>query len=98
SFGGAIDASGATGVISSCTFVQNVAYGGGAIVAPASSSALHLGNSIFAGNVAFLAGPNISGLFISDDYNVVDNTAAAGFNPQPHDLLNISPKLGSLED
>jgi hypothetical protein len=45
-----------------------------------------------------VAGPDCSGTFTSNDYNLIENTADCTFTPQANDITGQDPGLGSLQD
>jgi hypothetical protein len=98
-----------TVVTRSCTISGNSAGSGGGIYNdPSNSGAVHIGNTIVAGNTLFGSGsgPDVSGTFASDGYNLIRiaGSASTGFTDGVnHDQIGtamtpINVFLGSLQN
>ena len=79
--------------ITSCTFKRNAAGGGGAAICRL-APAVTLKNTIIA---ASAVGANCSGGAMTSDNNNLDQDATCGL-AGTHDLKNIDPRLGPLQD
>ncbi|HEV7403314.1 MAG TPA: choice-of-anchor Q domain-containing protein [Chthoniobacteraceae bacterium] len=80
-----------------CTITRGSAASGGGI-ANTGTGPLRLLNTIVAGNAATGAGPDLAGEAMSQDFNLVGDTAGATFTAQAHDLTGVDPKLAPLAD
>ena len=88
---------GATLNVIDSTVTANHADGDGGGV-QAGEGQVRLGNTIVAGNTAGGTGPDVSGAFTSDDYNLVGDSSGASYTPGGHDLSGVDPQLGPLQD
>lgn len=98
--GGIFFYEGSSAIIRFCTIYGNTSSAGGGIwVDPTGSSHMTISSSIVAANSA-PDGPDISGMLISDSYNLIGNFAGAkGFadtdRQVPFADLKINPALGN---
>jgi CSLREA domain-containing protein len=90
-----------------CTIAGNIAdnfsaNGGGLLAGPGPRGSVNLKNTVVADNTltggGTPTGPDISGAFISQDYNHIENTSGASFTPGPNDTTGTDPQLGPLQN
>ncbi len=97
--GGVYDDGGATVMLTSATVVQNSAGadGGGLL---GTSGAFAFGNTILANNTAGGSGPDASGTFTSNDFNLIEDTSGYTFagGPTANTITGQDPMLGPLAD
>ena len=92
--------SGATATLLNNTIVNNAASG-----ASSSGGGIKIGSVTFSGKNNVIAnntantGPNISGTFTSNDYNLIEVTTGATITgTTTHNIYNTDPNLGSLQN
>jgi CSLREA domain-containing protein len=71
---------------------------GGGVFKVANNSSVDMRNSIIAGNGAGASGQDLSGSFISQNYNHIGNVSGAAFTPLANDTSGFSPGLGLLQN
>lgn len=98
--GGGIRVSNGNLVLNNVTITDNEAGDDGGGIMLNSSSTLTMNHTILAGNTASDDGPDMRALATpaSNGYNIIGNTADAGFTPATGDLINIDPLLDVLAD
>jgi hypothetical protein len=77
-------------------FSPGFAYGGG-IYNSLSAAALQMHDTILADNIAATSGPDLSGGFTSEGYNLIGSSSGGG-GYAASDLLNVNPQLGPLQN
>jgi uncharacterized repeat protein (TIGR01451 family) len=92
---GAGIANSGTLTLADCTISNNQSIGiGGGVFNP--SAVVNIRNTVIANNTASF-GPDLSGTFNSQDYNLIGNTSGATFTgTTTHNIVNTSAKLGAL--
>ncbi len=97
--GGLFGEGGSTTVLLNSTVTANRAadYGGGI---QNYDGVVSMSNTIVAGNSARSGsyGPDVSGRFTSNDYNLIGTVTGATFTPAAHDITGVDPLLGPLAD
>jgi hypothetical protein len=95
--GGGILNSGSLTVTNSTISGNSANVGGGVSTFVGGDVGGDMRNTILAGNVADVVGPDLSGRLTSSGYNLVGNSRG-GSGYDESDLLDINPLLGPLED
>ncbi len=94
--GGINRATGATPSITASTISGNTATGNGGGM---TSTAANINNTIIANNTAGGSGPDYSGTFNSDGFNLIQSTAGATINGTTvSNITGVDPNLGPLAD
>jgi hypothetical protein len=103
-FGGGIYASNFV-TITNSTIVENrtggFSFGAGGGIYNWRSSSLTLKNTLVANNIVPDGGegPDLSGTYDSQDYNLIKNPSGASFTgATTHNIIGVDPKLGSLRN
>ena len=82
--------------LTNSTVAGNAATNGGGIRI-FNPTLVTLKNTIVAANTTSGGGPDLSGAFVSQDYNLIGNTSGATFSgPTTHNITNVNPLLGPL--
>ena len=84
-----------TMTVQASTVANNTSPTGGGLFNVA-GGAFSFTNMALGDNTAGTAGPDCSGTFTSNDYNLIEDTASCTFTAQTNDITGVDPQLGAL--